>query len=278
MIKRLESEAVADFHVHPNYSIDAQGSLEEYCRTAYDLGLSEICFTTHYDADPARIDREGMMVIDGRPERLSGDAVKQYLDHVARVHNEFGGIGLLVRAGMEFGYFPGCEKQLAELQGRFPMHFRLGAAHTIGDLCICCQEETPKLFARMTLARLADQYFELLDRCAGSGLFDCLAHIDLYRRFGLAYYGDEVNTIHRGRIEKVFETMRVNDVGYEINTSAIRHGQAEYYPTMEIINLARAGGVTLISLGSDAHRPEQLALDFDAAVAVAYELFPYVDE
>jgi histidinol-phosphatase (PHP family) len=69
-----------------------------------------------------------------------------------------------------------------------------------------------------------------------------------------------------------------NNVGYEINTSAIRHGHAEYYPNMDIVNMARAAGVRLIALGSDAHHPDQLALDFDAASAVAYELVPYVDE
>ena len=43
-------------------------------------------------------------------------------------------------------------------------------------------------------------------------------------------------------------------------------------------NMARAVGVPLRALGSDAHRPDQIALDFDAASAVAYELVPYVDE
>ena len=72
--------------------------------------------------------------------------------------------------------------------------------------------------------------------------------------------------------------MKKHGVGYEVNTSAIRHGLPEYYPSMEIVNMARAAGVDLITLGSDAHRPEDVGLDFSAATAVAYELFPYVDE
>jgi len=87
-----------------------------------------------------------------------------------------------------------------------------------------------------------------------------------------------VMTIHRGRIEKLFETMGRHGVGFELNTSAMRHGHVEYYPNMEIVNMARRAEVPLIALGSDAHHPDQLALDFDAASAVAYELMPYVDE
>lgn len=277
-IIKLECGAVADFHVHPDYSIDAQGSLDDYCRRAFDIGLSEICFTTHYDANPERLDREGFMVINGQREKISDDTVRHYLDDIGRVHEEYGSIGLLVRSGMEFGYFAGCEKPLAELQSKIDLDFRLGSVHEIDGTCLCCASEALLLFKKYSLPELADRYFVLLDKAAASGCFDCLAHIDVYRRFGLAHYGDEVLTIHRGRIEKVFQTMAAGGVGFELNTSAIRHGHQEYYPAMEIVNLAREMGVPILTLGSDAHRPEDMALDFETAVNVAYELTPYVDE
>ncbi len=277
-IVRFEGDAIGDFHIHPDYSVDAKGSIDDYCRRAFDIGLSEICFTTHYDADPTRMDFEGAMVVNGRREKISDDAVGQYINDLVRAHEEYGRIGLVVRTGMEFGYFPECGTEISRLLNKFPLEYRLGAVHTVGDNCICCKDEAPKLFARLTLTQLADRYFELLDTCAATGLFDCLAHIDAYRRYGLAYYGEEVLTIHRGRIEKLFETMKANEVGYELNTSAIRHGHSEYYPAMEIVNLARAAGVQLIALGSDAHNPDQMALDFETAATVAYELFPYIDE
>lgn len=270
--------AVADYHVHPDYSIDAKGSIDDFCRAAIQVGLREICFTTHYDADPARSGHEGFMVIDGRREPLSDDCVGHYLDDVKRAYAEYGPGGLMVRGGLEFGYYPGCEEHIADVQETFPLHYRLGAVHSIDDHCLCCRDEAPKLFAQYSLERLANRYFELLDRAAASGLFDCLAHIDIYRRYGLAHYGDKIKTIHRRRIDKLFATMKKHDVGYEVNTSAIRHGLHEYYPSMEIINAARSQGVRLVALGSDAHRPDQIALDFDTATAVAYELMPYVDE
>jgi histidinol-phosphatase (PHP family) len=277
-LQRLTCDVVSDNHIHPGYSIDAEGSVDDYCRAAIAVGLKEICFTTHYDADPARLDHEGFMVINGKREKLSDNCIRTYLEDVKRAADEFGQAGLMVRGGMEFGYFPNCEKQIADLQSKFRFDYRLGSVHNIGSECVCYREETVKLFSRMTLNQLADRYFELLDQCAASGLFDCLGHLDVYRRYGFEYYGEGINTAHRGRIEKLFETMKKHNVGYEVNTSAIRHGFFEYYPGMEIINMARAAGVPLRALGSDAHRPGQIALDFDAASAVAYELVPYVDE
>lgn len=241
-------------------------------------GLREVCFTTHFDADPSRIEREGYIVIDGRPEKLTDEAVRHYLGDVARARGKYGNAGLLVRGGLEFGYFPGCEERIADLESKLDLDVRLGAVHNIDGLCLCYEDEALKLFGTMSLESLADRYFELLDACAASGLFDCLAHIDVYRRFGRAYYGEAVDTIHRGRIERLFATMNKHGIGYELNTSAIRHGLLEYYPGMDIVNMARAAGTPLITLGSDAHRPGDIALDFEAASAVAYELVPYVDE
>jgi len=277
-IQRLRCGPVADYHVHPDYSFDAQGSIDEYCRRAFDVGLREICFTAHYDADPARIEQEGYMVIEGQRVPLSDEAIDHYLKDIRRAHDEYMTIGVMVKGGLEFGYFPGCEKVIGDLLSKFSLDHRLGAVHSIDDLCVCCKENAQKLFARYTLPQLADLYFETLDRCAATGLFNCLAHMDVYRRYGLAYYGEEVLTIHRGRIEKVFDTMIRNNVGFELNTSAIRHGHPEYYPCMEIVNMARSAGVPLVAMGSDAHHPDQLALDFDTASIIAYELIPYVDE
>ncbi|MFH1699258.1 MAG: histidinol-phosphatase HisJ family protein [Candidatus Zixiibacteriota bacterium] len=270
-------ELAADFHVHPDYSIDAEGSLDEYCQAALNGYVLELCFTTHYDADPKHPD-DSLIVIDGKKERLSDDAIGHYVKDVARVHEEYGMLGMMVRSGLEFGWFDGCEKELSRVIKKFPLDYKIGAVHTINGLCICCKDSAKKLFEKMPLDKIADNYFEKLYNCAGSGLFDCIAHIDVYRKYGLEYYGEEINTIHRGRIEKLFDIMKANEVGYEINTSAIRHGLSEYYPTMEIVNLAREKGVCLKSVGSDAHKPSQLALDFEVASTVAYELFPYTDE
>jgi histidinol phosphatase-like PHP family hydrolase len=55
-IRPLEIPGVADYHCHCDYSVDAEGSVDEYCQAAIRRNLAEICFTTHFDANP---DSEG---------------------------------------------------------------------------------------------------------------------------------------------------------------------------------------------------------------------------
>jgi histidinol-phosphatase (PHP family) len=196
----LFCDVVADQHVHPDYSFDATGTLDDYCQMAINMGLKEICFTTHYDADPERLEREGYMVIDGNREPLDNNSVDHYLNDIKRAHDKYWELGVRVRGGFEFGFFPGCEPMINDLKGKFNIEYSLGAVHSIDGFCICTREDAMKLFAKYTLSQLADKYYDLLDRSAATGVFDCLAHIEVYRRFGMEYYGDEVLTIHRGRI------------------------------------------------------------------------------
>ncbi len=120
--------------------------------------------------------------------------------------------------------------------------------------------------------------FEDLIKSAECSLFNVIGHIDMYKKYGVPVYGDEIANIHEGRLDKLFQVMSKNGCGLEINTASIRKGFTEYYPSMAIINAARPAGVRIVAVGSDAHRPDEIACDFEGAMAVAYELLPYRGE
>jgi len=55
-----------DYHVHPDYSIDASPvKIREYCQKALELGLAEICFTTHIELDPVRREKDNFVNLNG---------------------------------------------------------------------------------------------------------------------------------------------------------------------------------------------------------------------
>lgn len=268
--------SLADFHVHPDFSFDAEGSVDEYCQAAMRMGLGEICFTTHYDSNPVVAEKDRCIKVNGQMLPASIDNLKPYVDAVFEAAEKY--YPPIVRCGIEVGYYPGCEDEISRLFKKYPFYYRLCAVHEVDDYQICYKGHFEEKSKKVRLNELADRYFTLVRQAVESGLFDSIAHIDIYKRYGLQFYGDEVLTIHRGRIEDVFEAMIKNDVGIEINTSALRKGLNEYYPSMEIVNMAHKAGVRILAIGSDAHRPEEIGYDLDAAATVAPELFPYTDE
>jgi histidinol-phosphatase (PHP family) len=269
---------LADYHVHPDFSFDAVGTIDEYCRAAMQKGLSEICFTTHYDSNPILPERDRVIRLNGNLFPNSVERMKSYVEATYQANERYFPLGLAVKCGVEFGYYPGCEKEMAELFRTYRFDYRMGAVHEVDDINICYDEHMEKCRGRMKLEDLMDRYFELVRLAASSGLLDSIAHLDMYKKYGIKHFGEDILTAHRGRIEAVFEALVENGTGLEINTSAVRRGHSEYYPSMEIINMARAAGASIVAIGSDAHKPEDVAYDFEAAAAIAYELFPYCDE
>lgn len=273
-----ESISVADYHIHPDFSFDASGSIDEYCQAALSKGLSEICFTTHYDINPAISDKERMIRIKGEMVPHSVENMQIYRDACNDAHDKYYELGLSVKCGVEFAYFPGCEDKMRQLLDKVKFHYRLGSIHEVGDCFVCYKESMKRHSEKTSLADFADSYFDLMTKMVESGLCDAVSHLDLYRQHGIELYGDKILKIHEGRVEPLFETMRDRDVGFEINTKAVRRGLEEYYPAMTIVNIARKIGARIVAIGSDAHKPDEVAHEFDMAAAVAYDLFPYVDE
>lgn len=269
---------LADYHIHPDFSFDAEGTLDQFCESAVKKGLTEICFTTHYDTDPRLPERHRTMRIDGQPVPVTIENIGAYVAAVQKAADKYIGYELLVQCGLEVGYFPGCEDNISQLFKKYEFHYKIGSVHQVGDIDICNEKSMKSAPSKYDLNQFADMVFDDLIKSAECGLFNTLGHIDMYKKYGRQVYGEEINSIHLGRIDKLFEAMNENGCGLEINTAFVRKGSSEYYPSMAIINAARSAGVRIVAVGSDAHKPEEIACDFEGAMTVAYELLPYRGE
>ena len=263
-----------DYHVHPDYSIDASPvQIREYCQKALELKITEICFTTHIELDPARREIDNFVYFNG--ERLSvfnRTWLDGYFREITRARQEFRHANLKVKAGIEIGYCQGCERYVEKIINNYPFDFVMGAIHCLDHIAISSMKESPSYFQNKSLAELRKDYFTTLQEMVATGLFDCVAHIDLYLRYGLKYYGPAVLTIHRGAVEPIFTEMARRGIGLEVNTSSRRRGLKEFHPTREMLALAAKAGINIFTVGSDAHSLDQLGDCLDEALALLRDL------
>ncbi|MBU0495766.1 MAG: histidinol-phosphatase [Chloroflexi bacterium] len=259
-----------DYHIHPSHSIDTDGraTIADYTRRALELGLTEICFTTHYDLDPARRDVEGWMMVDGRL-MPSPSALDSYVDDVLAAREWGLPHGLWVGLGLEVDYFPGVADLIAETLARRPFDFIIGSVHCLDHQCLSAPAEAPGCFAHRSLHQMAQRYFDLVGEAAASGLFDVIGHLDIYKLYGRAAYGDAVLTVHRELAGPALAILVEHGVGLEINIGALRKGLPEPYPGAELLAQARSAGVHVLTVGSDAHCAGDLGRDWPAALAHA---------
>jgi histidinol-phosphatase (PHP family) len=263
---------LSDYHVHPDYSLDATGTIDQYCQRALKLGLREICFTTHYDTDPERKEIDPFMRIDGKIVPSSEGNVKRYTEDVRRANKTYSPLGLSVKAGLEADYAFHIERDLRKNLAAFDLDYVLGAVHCLDHIAISASKEAKSYFRKKNIRELCQAYYKVLAKAVESHLFDAIAHLDIYRKYGLAFYGEEVLTAHRGLVEPVLQLMADNDVGLEINTGLLRKGHNQFSPSLEILNLALNMNVKITAYGSDAHKVSHLGKDIKEAYLLVERL------
>jgi histidinol-phosphatase (PHP family) len=87
-----------------------------------------------------------------------------------------------------------------------------------------------------------------------------MAHPDLVKKHGVVTSLPMEETY-----ERVAQALKDADVAIEVNTSGLRVRAAESYPHVALLSACARKGVP-VTLGSDAHRPEQVGADFDVAL------------
>jgi len=266
-----------DYHIHPDFSPDAVGSIRDFCARADELGLEEICFTTHFEPDPERDGYESV-IVRGETRSVSTDWAKHYLEDIALGQEQFP--QLRVRAGVELGYEMGVEGRIADFLDRYRFDYVLGAIHCLEHVAISGSKEIERmkaLIAPKGPEYVAGRYFDYLQAAVGSRLFDCIAHLDIYRKYVLPLWAGTpaiavFDRVVGERMGPALEYMAENKVGIEVNTSALRRGEEEPYPGWGIIRLAKRAGVEPFTIGSDAHRPEDLGAGLEDTAARLAEL------
>lgn len=262
-----------DYHVHPDYSIDASPvKIREYCQKALELDLREICFTTHIELDPVRREKDNFVYLNGEKVSVYNFIwLDSYFEEINRAQDEFKHTNFKVKAGIEIGYIPGCEKYVEKIVNDYPFDFVMGAIHCLDHIAISSMKESPGYFQNKNLEEVRQDYFTILQEAVNTGFFDSIAHVDLYVRYGMKNLGSEILTIHRGAVEPIFMEMARRGMGLEINTSSRRRGLKEFHPTREMLALAVQSGIKIFTVGSDAHALQDLGGYIDEALEILKE-------
>jgi len=109
------------------------------------------------------------------------------------------------------------------------------------------------------------EYFKTVEHGALSGLYQIIPHVDLIKVFGYRP-GKPVLSL----MGNLLEIIKEKSLAVEINTNGLYKPVGEIYPALEILQACFKLGIP-ITIGSDAHRSEDVGRSFDAACALAYK-------
>jgi histidinol-phosphatase (PHP family) len=244
---------MVDCHVHPDFSLDAQGKIEEYCNKAKELGLSGLCFTPHLELDPLR-PRDDQVRLSGQIVSMRSGWLDEYEGQVEAARRKFP--ELFIGLGIEIGYTPGLEDLFRSIVNAHQFDLVLGAIHCLRHISITDDDEYESYFQDRSPKEICEDYFALLKLAIESEIFDVIAHLDVYKKYGVDK--ERLSDEARPFLGPTLKLMAQKGVGLEINTAGLRKGPGETYPSRAILSQAQAEGIKTITLGSDAHRVEDL--------------------
>jgi histidinol-phosphatase (PHP family) len=238
-----------NYHVHTPLCNHATGTMPGYIREAIFLGLEEICFLDHLTLNPAD---KGLTMA---PEEV-GLYFQAARNLAHRFRNE-----IAVKVGLEIDFHPDYTTLLNDITGTFDFDVIGCSVHYLGQNEIVTRksdwahgkEDTNTVYAH---------YFELLNRMLDHDFFDMVCHFDLPKKFG-RLPGKSFDSEIDGLL------VRIKDKGLslEVNTSGWGYPIGEAYPSANILKKSCQLGIP-VTLGSDAHRPDQLISHYDKASAL----------
>ncbi len=238
---------LVDFHCHTNISQDSSAPYYDMVMAEYAAGVRYLCITDHCDTvDWHTLELNPACRTVAEREREAYEAVKD------RIPGD-----LHLRKGMELAeliFHPELAEELSTPPG---LDFILGSYHISqehGDYYF--QDYRDPAFRR----ELIDIYLRDLQRVADLDYFDVMAHIGYFRRYASWQGVDTGLTLreHGDRVERLLKTLVQNGRGIEINCSGLRDGVGPF-PSEEILKLYKSLGGEIVTVGSDAHKPQDAA-------------------
>ena len=240
-----------DYQVHSVRSHDGRASIHEQCERAVAIGLDEIGFSEHKDFDPA----------DPVVDYFQYDA---YMGEIDRARRIFGDV-LKIRAGVEIDYQVWFEDKIGGFLSAHPFDFVIGSVHYVDREMIM----TPEYNRPRSVQQAYHDYFAAVRDSVNSGLIDVLGHLEYANRRGLAAWGPYNPSAYNESLMGLFGDMVERRIPLEINTAGLHQNIGLTYPCAETVSIYRQCGGSLISIGSDAHHPDQLGHAYGSAAGLA---------
>ncbi|MFC1683526.1 histidinol-phosphatase HisJ family protein [Candidatus Zixiibacteriota bacterium] len=241
---------LVDYHVHTSFCGHAVGQMEEYVQAAAKKDLAELGFNDHAPT---------FHVQD--PELAMGShQLPRYVEKVRALRKEYR--RPRIKLGVEADFVPGHQEDLRILLSQYDFDYVYGSVHLIDDWRFDDSRVYPERYDQWDVNQAYVRFFELIRQSARSGLFDVIGHMDLIKKFD--YWPTEKID---GVLKETVQTIAREGMCIEVNTSGLRRPCAEIYPSEDILRLCRQHDVA-VTLGSDAHSPEDVGMDFDKAVAL----------
>ena len=241
-----------DMHSHTDHSIDSKASPDEMCGSAYQLGVAVYNISDHCD-----VNRDSELHCLERSEASINDALRLKAGYSGR---------MTVLAGIEVGnahWNPSLARECISIPG---IDCVTGSVHRIlhDDVELVTSKADFASMSPELIYELNVKYFEDILLMLDTLEPDILAHPTYMFRYIEHRHAHADITDYKPQVDAFLHRIISDGIALELNTSTIVDSVAGY--DVYVLERYHELGGRLVTLGSDAHRPDRIANGFDIAV------------
>lgn len=244
---------LTDTHVHSCYSSDSSANPEDMIQKALDKGFSYFYLTDHMDYD--------FPIIDGLDFILDVDAYDTLFEQLHKKYQN----KIVLRKGIELGVKEDIVGDIINLLDHHSYDFVIHSTHLVNNT----DPYQESFWGSMSERDCIFHYFETVhDNLKLFTDFDTCAHLDYVIRHAPSQCKDYSYKLYGDVIDEILKFLINNGKALEVNTGGLRYGLSNPNPHVDILKRYRELGGELLTIGSDAHKPEFYAFQFDKAEAL----------
>lgn len=246
----------SDFHMHTAFSTDSDAPARTMIEEAVQKGLTAICITDHWDEDYPFYEDLGA-------DAFSFDLEKYFRE--LRALQEKYADRIDVRIGIELGLQPHLGEAYRKLVRQYPFDFVIGSVHVVNRT----DPYYGEIFAEGSDEAAYRETFRVtLENLKHIEDFDVLGHIDYVVRYGKHQAEEYSYQRFAPLLDEILKTVIQKGKGIELNMAGMKYGLGFAHPHPDVLKRYRELGGEVITIGSDGHKPEHIAYDFEKAGAI----------
>ncbi|MDR2559350.1 MAG: histidinol-phosphatase HisJ family protein [Oscillospiraceae bacterium] len=246
---------IIDTHVHSAFSFDGEHSPREMIEKAIEMGLYALTFTDHIDVSNyygSHYRQSELMPLGAAEIPPLKDEYKDRIN-----------IGF----GAELGQFVHEPALSRKLIADFGFDFVIGATHEVRG-----HEDFYYLdYHEQNIPELLRLYFNETLEMVQTADIDVIGHLTYFLRYITGRDGIVVDlNEYTENIRNIFKIAAGRGIGLEINTGGLRkQGYGKADPGLEYVRMFKEAGGEIITIGSDAHRIQDIAANFKEGAEIA---------
>jgi histidinol-phosphatase (PHP family) len=239
-----------DAHNHTLFSEDCESSLDSMIESAMAKGIKHYTITDHLDLDYQDKRFEFKLNHRERKEAILSAQIK-YKDRIE------------IYYGLECGVQPHIINEVEKVIKNEKFDFVIASMHTTHRKDLYTQD----FYQDLSPIEAYKAYIKEFTLCLDTmNEYSVVGHLDIVKRYHIALHQVSLEDVK----EEILDLLRVvisKGKGIEVNTSGYKDAFNHAFPHPQILVWYKELGGHLITLGSDAHFPENIGQYYPEALA-----------